>query len=103
LKNVNDFYKGSEVRHALRPLKLLATLALYLFLLGFALFRILESFSDGYLRAPKFDGTASPEEPAYWLFLAVYVFFILVATVGLVDLSRRNKSSIRMRRTRDMD
>jgi hypothetical protein len=98
-----DFFKGSEVRHALRPLKLLASLALYLFFLGFALFRILQSFSDGYLTAPKYGGTASPGEPGYWVFAAIYGIMILLATFGLVDMSRRKKSSTRTRMTRDLE
>jgi hypothetical protein len=84
-------------------LKPLGSLVLYLFLLGFALFRLLESFSDGYLRAPKYDGTASPGEAGYWFFLAIYGVMILFAIWGLVDLSRQKKSSTDTRMTRDGD
>jgi divalent metal cation (Fe/Co/Zn/Cd) transporter len=84
-------------------LKPLGSLVFYLFLLGFASFRILESFSDGYLRAPKYDGTASPGESGYWVFLVMYGVMILVAILGLVDLSRRKKSSTDARTTRDRD
>jgi hypothetical protein len=76
-------------------------LVLYLFLLGFASSRLLESFADGYLRAPKHGGTAAPGEPWYWFFLAIYGVMILVAIWGLADLSRGKKSSTDMTRDRD--
>ena len=89
-KAIVDFFQRSDVRSALKRSRPLADAALYLFLLGFASFRVLRS-ADGYIRNPKYGGPALPSEPAYWVFGALYLGMIALGIWGLADVWRKMK------------
>jgi protein-S-isoprenylcysteine O-methyltransferase Ste14 len=93
LKTVVDFFRRGDVRSRLKRSRPLADAALYLFLLGFASFRILQSAADGYIRNPKYGGPALPSEPAYWIFGALYLAMMLLGIWGLADVWRKMKKN----------
>lgn len=92
-KTVVDFFRRSDVRSRLERSRPLADAALYLFVLGFASFRMLQSAADGYIRNPKYGGPAAPSEPAYWLFGALYLGMMLFEIWGLADVRRKMKKN----------